>query len=94
MFPRGNSISDRNDDDETVAVWDDHVQDLLHHNIHQPDHELPVPDGSLGRSVCCRLSSHIITKVQDRDHCKDCQSLCVACLRYKVDKVFKKSFKL
>ena len=45
MFLSRDSLSDRHDVVWTVALRDDDVQNLLHHDLHQSDHIVSVPDG-------------------------------------------------
>ena len=70
MLPCRDPLSHRDHVHEGVAVRDDDVQDLLHHDLDQPDHQLPLPHGPLRRQIHRRLPPHLISKIPHRVDCQ------------------------
>ena len=66
VLPCWDSLPNRHHVHAGVAVWHHHVQDLLHHHLHQPDHQLPLPHGALRRQIHRRLPPHQLPQVSDR----------------------------
>ena len=71
MFPGGNTFPHSHHVHERVALRGQLLQDLLHHHLHQSDHQLPLPDGSLSRPLRCRLSPDLLPEVQDGPDSQD-----------------------
>ena len=70
MLPCRDPLPHRDHVHEGVAVRDDDVQDLLHHDLDQPDHQLPLPHGPLRRQIHRRLPPHLIATLPHRDNSK------------------------
>ena len=47
------------------------LQDILHHHLHQSDHQLPLPDGSLSRPLRGSLSPDLLPEVPDGSDSQD-----------------------
>ena len=71
VLPCGDSFPHCHHVHERVALRGQLLQGVLHHHLHQPDHQLPLLDGPLSGPLRGSVSPDLLPEVQDGPHSQD-----------------------